>query len=101
MEPECGLALSRFRPELLGRATRQVEAVSEAGLRFGVYEIRVRGVERAVESVAPLDVDPVLVEDRVLGGGGAGADPIEIVLQAAADAEGSAVVDRYPIELAD
>jgi ABC-type transporter Mla MlaB component len=100
MEAEGGRALRRLRTEVLRLSVAQVHALDGAGLRLGVDDLRIRGVEHAVEAVAAPERDPVRVHDPVLRARAARAHPVLVVLQAAADAVGSLRVHVDAIELA-
>jgi hypothetical protein len=100
VEAIAGLALGGLGPQALDLAAPEMHAVDVALLGLGIHDVLVLGVEHAVEAVAAADVDPVGVEDAFLGEGAAGPHPVEVVLQAAADAIGRALVDGDPVELA-
>src|SRR6185436_7124594 len=68
VEAEARLALGRLGLEHLQLAALQIEAVELPLLRLRVDEARVVSVEDAREAVAAADVDPVGVDDPVLGG---------------------------------
>ncbi len=69
-------------------------------LRLGVDDLGVVRIEDAREPVPSLDVGPVAVEDAFLGERPAGADPVQVVLQASADPIGDRLVEVDPVELA-
>ena len=100
MEAERGRALRRRRPQVLHVAAAQVEAMDVPLLRFRVDDVRVAGIEDAVEAVPAPDRDPVGVDDSVLGPRPARADPVLVVLQPAADTVRGAEVHVDAIELA-
>src|SRR5262249_7631730 len=68
--------------------------------RFRVDQVRVTRVEGAIRAVATAELDPVFVENPVLGPGGAGADPVRVVLEAAADPVRCAPIHVDAVEFA-
>ena len=88
------------RHDASSRAGAQVEAHDGAVLALAVHHVRIGGIDRAVEAVASVDLDPVAHPDAAAPGG-AGTAPAPVVLQAAVHPIRRARVHGHVVELAD